>query len=153
MHRRTRITLAASVGLLVGILIFLAWGVGLLPYSVSEALFRLRLEERVKSNSSDIPLKDLLRSDWEMVCDAHPYDGQIHVEKYGKSYNAPLRMAHDYVWVLLFLDSRGNPTFVSGSCSNGGIFLSDWAAGCLEREMAILVKERAGRCPVYKMGR
>ena len=152
MHIRTKIILAISLSLLVGILTFLAWVVGLLPYSVSEALFRYRLEERVKHDAVVIPLKDILRSDWEMVCEVHPYDGPIQVKKYGKTYEAPSRYAHDSVWVLMFLNSQGNPIFVSGGCTKGGIFLKG-GARCLEREMAVLVKERTGRCPVYKMGR
>lgn len=152
MRKRTKIILAISLSLLIGILTFLAWVVGLLPYSVSEALFRYRLDERAKHDAMVIPLKDMLRSDWEMVCDVHPYDGPIHVKKYGKTYDAPTRYAHDGVWVLMFLNSKGNPTFVSGGCSKGGIFLKS-EVRCLEREMAVLIKERTGHCPVYKMGR
>ncbi|WP_154716350.1 hypothetical protein [Sterolibacterium denitrificans] len=126
---------------------FVAWDVFLLPSSLDEALFRYRLSRAVQTQKIEINFSELATFEWEEVCDHHPYDGDFKHPKYGRTYTAPMSAAHDGVWVLLFIEKDGSPTYISGSCTRGGASIREF--GCLSRTKAVFRLESSGLCPRY----
>lgn len=136
--------IAVFIGLTV---VFAAWGFSLLPSSLAEALFRYRLSHAVQDKKTVISLAHLASFEWEEVCDHHPYDGEFKHPKYGRTYHAPMNAAHDGIWVLLFIDKEGHPTYVSGSCTQGGAYIREF--GCLSRNNAVFRSQQSEQCPTY----
>lgn len=132
------------MALLVGIG---AWQIFFLPSSLDEALFRYRLSGAAQAPQEKINFPELATFAWEEVCSHHPYDGDFKHPKYGRTYTAPMSAAHDGVWVLLFIDKDGGPTYISGSCTRGGAYIRDF--GCLSRAKAVFRLEHSGSCPRY----
>lgn len=124
-----------------------AWDFFLLPSSLSETIFRYRLSRAAQTPNKEIYLSELATFEWEEVCDHHPYDGGFKYQKYGRTYHAPMSAAHDGVWVLLFIEKDGSPTYISGSCARGGASIREF--GCLSRTQAAFRLEGSGMCPSY----
>ncbi|OQA35050.1 MAG: hypothetical protein BWY57_00018 [Betaproteobacteria bacterium ADurb.Bin341] len=89
----------------------------------------------------------MARFEWEEVCGHHPYDGEFKHPKYGRTYRAPMNLSRDGIWVLLFIDKSGNPTYISGSCARGGADIREF--GCRSRSDAVFRSKRPERCPTY----
>ncbi|TCS72202.1 hypothetical protein EDC61_106117 [Sulfuritortus calidifontis] len=142
--RRGALAIAVLIVIAVG---WVAWDVLLLPSSFHEALFRYRLGNAVQAQAKAIDLAELASFEWEEVCAHHPYDGEFKHPKYGRTYQAPMNAAQDEVWVLLFIEKDGRPTYISGSCTRGGASIGDF--GCRSRSQAILRLEQAGLCPSF----
>ena len=143
-RRRVFWIVPAVIVLAIG---FIAWDIFLLPSSLDEALFRYRLSSAAKTQTREINLSELATFDWEEVCDHHPYDGEFKHPKYGRTYTAPMSAAHDGVWVLLFIEKDGSPTYISGSCVRGGASIREF--GCLSRTNAVFRLEGSGLCSRY----
>ena len=71
-------------------------------------------------------------SDWELVCDSHPYDGPLYLKKYDRTYE-PVAWSQDSAWGLLFIDKNGDYFAITGSESDGVDFHN---LGCLPRDKA-----------------
>lgn len=97
-----------AMALVIGIV---AWQIFFLPSSLDEALFRYRLSGAAQAPQKKINFPELATFAWEEVCSHHPYDGDFKHPKYGRTYTAPMSAAHDGVWVLLFIDKDGGPTY------------------------------------------
>jgi len=132
------------IGLAVGLV---AWDLFFLPTSFNEALFRYRLGNAVEGRKTEIALAELASFEWEEVCTHHPYDGAFKHPKYGRTYHAPMNASRDGVWVLLFIDKLGNPTYVSGSCTRGGADIHEF--GCRSRSNAVFRSKKSEPCPTY----
>ena len=144
--KRWRLLLAIPALMVIAVGL-VAWDLFLLPSSLTEAIFRYRLSSAAQSQKKEFQLSELATFEWEEVCDHHPYDGEFKYPKYGRTYHAPMSAAHDGVWVLLFIEKDGSPTYVSGSCARGGARIRDF--GCLSRTQAIFRLEGSGMCPSY----
>lgn len=143
-RRRIFWLVPATIVLAIG---FMAWDIFLLPHSLDEALFRYRLSSAAQTKKKEINLSELTEFEWEDVCDHHPYDGEFKYPKYGRTYTAPISAAHDGVWVLLFIEKDGSPTYISGSCTRGGARIHEF--GCLSRTQAVFLLDGADLCPRY----
>lgn len=144
MRRRLFWTIPIVIALAVGLV---AWDLFLLPSSLSEALFRYRLNSAAQALKKEINFSEIATFEWEEVCDHHPYDGEFKHPKYGRTYSAPMSAAHDGIWVLLFIEKDGSPTYISGGCAHGGARIRGF--GCLPRTRAIFRLEGSGMCPSY----
>lgn len=134
----------AAIGLAITLI---AWNIFLLPSSLEEALFRYRLSSVALAQKREINFFELATFEWEEVCDHHPYEGEFKYPKYGRTYTAPSRAAHDGVWVFLFIKEDGSPIYISGSCTRGGVSFREF--GCLSRTQAVFRLEGIGLCPRY----
>lgn len=134
----------AAIVLVAGLV---AWDLFLLPSSLSEALFRYRLNSAAQTHKKEINFSELATFEWEEVCNHHPYDGEFKYPKYGRTYSAPMNAAHDGVWVLLFIEKDGSPTYITGSCTRGGAHIEEF--GCMPRTQAIFRLEGSSRCLSY----
>lgn len=143
-RRRLLWTVPAAIVLIAGLV---AWDLFLLPSSLNEALFRYRLNSAAQTQKTEINFSELATFEWEEVCNHHPYDGEFKYPKYGRTYSAPISAAHDGVWVLLFIEKDGSPTYITGSCTRGGAHIREF--GCTPRTQAIFRLEGSGQCPSY----
>ena len=143
-RRRLLWTVPAAIVLIAGLV---AWDLFLLPSSLNEALFRYRLNSAAQTQKKEIKFSELATFEWEEVCNHHPYDGEFKHPKYGRTYIAPMSAAHDGVWVLLFIEKDGSPTYITGSCTRGGAHIGEF--GCMPRTQAIFRLEGSGQCPSY----
>ena len=141
------IAIAASI-LLGGAVVFL-WLTGFISASINEALFRSRLSKYAAEGRPMIRLSDLADFDWDMVCDNHPYDEPVYLEKFGRTYEAPLSSANKGVSVLLFVANDGSGTHLTCSCAKGGARIK-FNMGCLNRNGASLILRKSGECPEYE---
>ena len=132
---------------LVIAVVLVAWDLFFLSSSLNEALFRYRLNNAAQTQKKEINFSELATFEWEEVCDHHPYDGDFKHPKYGRTYSAPMRTAHDGVWVLLFIERDGSPIYISGSCTRGGAHIRGF--GCLSRTQAIFRLGGSGKCLSY----
>lgn len=117
------------------------------PYSFDEAHFLYRLSLAKANNAQTLNLAELMPGDWEMVCESSGYDGPLHLERYGRTYE-PVGHPQDSSWGLIFISADGSFTAASGSCRAPGL---EPLGGCLERREALLVRSERGRadCPVF----
>lgn len=143
-QRRLLWIVPAAIVLVAGLV---AWDLFLLPSSLSEALFRYRLNSAAQTQKKEINFSELATFEWEEVCNHHPYDGEFKYPKYGRTYSAPVSAAHDGVWVLLFIEKDGSPTYITGSCTRGGAYIKEF--GCMPRTQANFHLEGPGRCLSY----
>ncbi len=144
MWRRLLFSVPAAIIFIAGLV---AWDLFLLPSSLTEALFRYRLNSAAQAQKKEIDLSGLATFEWDEVCDHHPYDGEFNYPKYGRTYSAPKNAAHDGVWVLLFIEKDGSPTYISGSCTHGGAHIGEF--GCLARAQAVFRLQQSPGCPFY----
>lgn len=124
-----------------------AWEIFFLPTSFSEVLFRYRLGKAVEDKKTEITLAELTNFEWEEVCDHHPYDGEFKHPKYNRTYQAPMNLSRDGIWVLLFIDKSGNPTYLSGNCNRSGALIREF--GCRSRSNAVFRLKPSKPCPTY----
>ena len=108
---------------LAAVLSVIGWWKGW-PSSIAEARFRSRLAEQSTQSSLDIAA--LMPGDWELVCDAHGYGGEVYVN--GKRY-PPVGDMQDGAWGLLFISHDGSYTTAAGNCrtTNVNLFVPGWA--------------------------
>ncbi len=135
---RARNTLLISLAIVAVVMLGLLWLTGLLPSSLDEALFRYRLSQFLSGSEKRQALRDIGSFDWDLVCDNHPYRGPRYVAKYDRTYQGPIWAAHDGVWVLLFIDHKGNPKHFAGSCNISAYFGE--LVGCVSKDQAVVDK-------------
>jgi hypothetical protein len=137
---------AAALCLLLGV-----WLRAGAPFSVEEWRFHQRLAEVAPLRPRALELSLLMPGDWELVCEAHCYDGpEIYVPRYRRKY--PAVACGDGDWGLLFISADGSYEAVSRPWSSACIpALSLGRHSCLSRSEATLLRrdDREG-CPVYR---
>jgi hypothetical protein len=131
----------------------IAWSLLGYPTSIDEALFFRRLSSKVSEGSQELRLSELMSGDWELVCDSHFYDGPLYLKRYDKTY-PPAAPPQKGVWGFIFIAEDGSYRSAVGSCASTGAYLSFEPLGCIERSMAVLVREEKARsCPAFKVRR
>lgn len=131
-HRAAHIVVATSIvaGLLA---IWIAAGT---PWSFAEARFIQRLSSATKDASPNISLRTLMPGDWQLVCDAHCYQGEIRLSDFDKTF-PPISDCTENAWGLLFISPDGSYTSARGGCgSNMPVYIR--IGGCVSRERAVL---------------
>jgi len=88
---------------------------------------------------------------WETVCFNHPYDEDVYLKQYDRTYKAPWYTAHDGVWVLVFVSSSGSPTYIWGSCKNSGANFIDKGKRCFGRENSEIILVKSDKCSSYEI--
>jgi hypothetical protein len=123
------------------------------PTSLDEAFFLHRLSSNISAGSQELRLSELMPGDWELVCESHSYDGPLYLKRYEKIY-PPSAPPQDGVWGFVFISKDGSYRSTVGSCGSTGAHISLHPLGCIERQMAVLVRDGKDyrSCPVYKVG-
>jgi hypothetical protein len=119
------------------------------PPPIEEARLRQGLSAAVADHLSSIDLSALVPGEWEMVCDAHCYDGEsFHVRKYDRRFPT-VSACHDGSWGLVFIASDGSFTSATGDCRVAAAHID--LHGCTPRVRATLdLWPGAGQsCPSY----
>lgn len=132
MSSLTRTPLIGLAVLIAGIGLVWFWNAAGRPTSRNEAVFLHRLNAEARHRPATIDLRALMPGDWQLVCDAHCYSGDLYLSRFDRSY-PPVSACHDGAWGLLFIDARGD--FVSAA---GGADASISLDGCRPRQQAVL---------------
>jgi hypothetical protein len=137
---RRIVRLRSLAGLSVTIVLFFwGWSEFGYPYSYTEAVFLFKLQDAVKKGATEVKLKELTPSDWEIVCESHGYDEPLYLPQYQKKFPTAGRM-QDGAWGLIFIKKDGSFTSISSSCAKG-VYVEFLKNRCLARTDSILFRE------------
>jgi hypothetical protein len=139
-----------ALGLIMAAIGFSLWNFLLLPTSIAELNFRNALDAKVRAHSTLVDLEKLMPGNWELACESHSYDGELHLSRYNRTY-PPVAPPQDGVWGLIFIANDGTYTSAVGSCRHGGALIR--LNGCVPRDHATLhLAESHGSCPEFVRG-
>lgn len=96
-------------------------------------MFISRLQEVIDAGKTHVDMVSVLKGDWELMCFSHPYDGPLHLKKYGRTYPV-VADSQDGAWGFLLIRADGSYESVSGSGRDG--FEFDANLVCVERKNA-----------------
>jgi hypothetical protein len=119
---------------LVALAVWLTLG---MPGSYAEARFLHRLESVAAGDLRSVPLDNLMAGDWELVCDAHCYNGGIRLSRYNKSFPS-IGACTEEAWGLLFISNDGSYTSAGGRCGGSSTSVYIKLNGCIAKEQAVL---------------